>query len=124
MRELGDYVRQQREMARLSVRQLSAVAGVSNPYLSQIERGLRKPSGEVLHALARGLRISAESLYVKAGLLDPPTAVPAPVGEVRAALGADPLLTDHQRQTLIGLYESFVGPGKGPADDTRPDVQR
>lgn len=122
MRELGAYVRQQRETARLSVRQLSAVAGVSNPYLSQIERGLRKPSAEVLHALARGLRISAESLYVKAGLLDPPASGPG--GEVRSALGADPLLTDHQRQTLIRLYESFVGPAKGPAETPRPHVQR
>ena len=70
MRGLGEYVREQRENAQLSVRQLSAAAGISNPYLSQIERGLRRPSAEILNSLAKGLQISAESLYVQAGLLD------------------------------------------------------
>jgi len=100
--DLGDYLREQREAAKLSVRQLSVLAGVSNPYLSQIERGLRKPSAEVLQQLAKGLRISAEALYVRAGILD---------GEgrpdVELAIGSDPRLTDRQRRALLDIYASF-----------------
>lgn len=113
VRELGDYLREQRELAQLSVRQLSADAGISNPYLSQIERGLRKPSAEILQALASGLRISAESLYIRAGLLEPregptPTPQPEPVSQVPDAIRADPRLTDQQRQLMLDLYESYV----------------
>lgn len=117
MHELGGYLREQRESAQLSVRQLSAVTGISNPYLSQIERGLRRPSAEILHALARGLRISAESLYVRAGLLDPPSReVSACSGDVRAALSSDPCLTDRQRRIMLDLYDSFVSQQQAGAD--------
>ncbi|WP_226913555.1 helix-turn-helix domain-containing protein [Gephyromycinifex aptenodytis] len=109
MRELGEYLREQREHAQLSVRQLSAMAGVSNPYLSQIERGLKKPSAEILQALAKGLQISAESLYVRAGLLDG-TSEAAGL-DVRQALKNDVFLTERQRRLMIDLYDSFV-----PAD--------
>lgn len=114
MRELGDYLREQREHAQLSVRQLSAVAGISNPYLSQIERGLKKPSAEILQALAKGLQISAESLYVRAGLLDATTAPPGI--DVRHALKLDRHLTDRQRRLMLDLYDSFV-PQESPPED-------
>ncbi len=106
MRELGEYVREQRENAHLSVRQLSAVAGISNPYLSQIERGLRRPSAEILNSLAKGLQISAESLYVRAGLLDDTRESSAV--DVRLALSLDRHLTDRQRRIMLDLYDSFV----------------
>lgn len=118
MRELGEYLREQREHAQLSVRQLSAVAGVSNPYLSQIERGLKRPSAEILQALSRGLKISAESLYVRAGLLD--GAVEAPSVDVRQALMNDPHLTQRQRRLMVDLYDSFVPVG---ADEVQPQSQ-
>jgi transcriptional regulator with XRE-family HTH domain len=103
MNTIGDYIRQQREQARISVRQLAEAAGVSNPYLSQIERGLRKPSAEILQQIAKGLRISAEALYVQAGILEDR---PADSG-VRSALLTDPVLTERQKQVLIEIYESF-----------------
>lgn len=107
---LGDYLREQRQAARLSVRQLSELAGVSNPYLSQIERGLKKPSAEILNQLAKGLQVSAESLYVKAGLLDQGDA-DAPAGpDTRTVIKADPRLTSRQKSTLLDIYDSFVGP--------------
>ena len=102
---LGDYLREQRLAAKLSLRQLAEQAGVSNPYLSQIERGLRKPSAEVLQQLAKALRVSAETLYVRAGLLtDDDAAAPS----VREAIGRDPLLTPEQKQVLLGVYDSYV----------------
>ncbi len=101
--ELGDYLREQRQHARLSLRQLAAVAGVSNPYLSQVERGLRKPSAEVLNQLAKGLRISAEALYERAGLLEPDVDRPS----VREAVLADPQLTERQRRVLLDVYDVF-----------------
>ena len=108
--DLGGYLREQRQAAQLSLRQLSEVAGVSNPYLSQIERGLKKPSAEILQQLARGLRISAESLYVRAGILEEQADHgDAPVVDVRAAVLADRRLTDRQRSVLLDVYESFVG---------------
>lgn len=108
--DLGGYLREQRQAAQLSLRQLSEVAGVSNPYLSQIERGLKKPSAEILQQLARGLRISAESLYVRAGILEEQAEHgDAPVVDVRAAVLADRRLTDRQRSVLLDVYESFVG---------------
>lgn len=101
-RDIGQYIRQQRENARISLRQLSKLAGVSNPYLSQIERGSRKPSAEILQQIAKGLRISAEALYVQAGILDVPTG-----GPVADAIRADDELTERQKQVLLDVYESF-----------------
>jgi transcriptional regulator with XRE-family HTH domain len=103
MSTIGDYIKAQREQARISLRQLADSAGVSNPYLSQIERGLRKPSAEILQQIAKGLRISAEALYVQAGILEDR---PADSG-VRSALLTDPQLTERQKQVLIEIYESF-----------------
>ena len=103
VKSIGDYIREQREQARISVRQLAQQAGVSNPYLSQIERGLRKPSADILQQFAKGLRISAEALYVQAGILEDR---PGDSG-VRSALLADPELSERQKQVLIEIYESF-----------------
>jgi transcriptional regulator with XRE-family HTH domain len=103
MNSIGEYIREQREQAKISLRQLSQAAGVSNPYLSQIERGLRKPSAEILQQIAKGLRISAEALYVQAGILEDQ---PADSG-VRSALLAEPGLSERQKQVLIEIYESF-----------------
>ena len=105
---LGEYLREQRTTARLSLRQLSELAGVSNPYLSQIERGLKRPSAEILQQLAKGLEVSAESLYVKAGILDAEVATHNPAHDVRDAIAADPALTQRQRKTLLDIYESYV----------------
>ena len=105
---LGEYLREQRTSARLSLRQLSELAGVSNPYLSQIERGLKRPSAEILQQLAKGLEVSAESLYVKAGILDAEVAPHTPVHDVRDAIAADPALTARQKKTLLDIYESYV----------------
>src|ERR1700759_1758102 len=100
---IGEYIRQQREQAKISMRQLAQSAGGSNPYLSQIERGLRKPSADILQQIAKGLRISAEALYVQAGILEDR---PADSG-VRSALLAAPELSERQKQVLIEIYESF-----------------
>ena len=103
--DLGAYLREQRESAQLSLRQLAEMAGVSNPYLSQIERGLRRPSADVLQQIAKALKISVETLYVRAGILaDEETEA---IG-VREAIGSDPLLTPEQKQALLNVYESFV----------------
>jgi transcriptional regulator with XRE-family HTH domain len=103
VRDLGLFIREQRRTAEVSLRQLAKQAGVSNPYLSQIERGLRKPSAEILQQIARGLRISAEALYVQAGILD------ERVGgmEVSEAVMADPYLHERQKQVLLDIYDSF-----------------
>jgi len=100
---IGEYIRQQREQAKISLRQLASAAGVSNPYLSQIERGLRRPSAEILQQIAKGLRISAEALYVQAGILEERR----PDSGVRAAVLADPELAERQKQVLLEIYESF-----------------
>ena len=100
---IGEYIRQQREQAKISLRQLASAAGVSNPYLSQIERGMRRPSAEILQQIAKGLRISAEALYVQAGILEDRR----PDSGVRAAVLADPELTERQKQVLLEIYESF-----------------
>ncbi len=100
---IGEYIKDQREQAKISLRQLAAAAGVSNPYLSQIERGLRRPSAEILQQIAKGLRISAEALYVQAGILEDR---PADSG-VRAAVLAEPELTERQKQVLLEIYDSF-----------------
>jgi transcriptional regulator with XRE-family HTH domain len=104
LHDLGEFIRDQRRNARLSLRKLSEAAGISNPYLSQIERGLRKPSAEILQAIAKGLRISAETLYVRAGILDERTD-DAP--DVVDALLNDPTLNDRQKQALVEIYRSF-----------------
>ncbi len=100
--KVGDFIREQRETAKISLRELAKSAGVSNPYLSQIERGLRKPSAEILQQIAKGLRISAEALYIQAGILDEREASPV----VDAVLG-DETLTERQRQVLLEIYDSF-----------------
>jgi transcriptional regulator with XRE-family HTH domain len=100
---IGEYIRQQREQAKISMRQLASAAGVSNPYLSQIERGLRRPSAEILQQIAKGLRISAEALYVQAGILEDRQSDSG----VRTAVLADPVLTERQKQVLLEIYESF-----------------
>lgn len=119
--DLGAYLREQREAAQLSLRQLADLAGVSNPYLSQIERGLKKPSAEILQQIAKALEVSAESLYVRAGILDErsPHHVGAAVGtDVLSAIAADPVLTDRQRGVLVEIYQSFVGAVAGPDSQT------
>jgi transcriptional regulator with XRE-family HTH domain len=103
---LGTYLREQRVAAELSLRQLAEQAGVSNPYLSQIERGLRRPSAEVLQALAKALRISAEQVYVQAGILNPDD---DQVRSVELAILGDPLLSERQKQALLEVYEAFRG---------------
>ena len=100
--DIGGYIRAQRESAKVSLRQLARSAGVSNPYLSQIERGLRTPSAEILQQIARGLRISAEALYVRAGILEE-----RPAGAVVDAILVDPDLSERHKQVLLDVYRSF-----------------
>jgi transcriptional regulator with XRE-family HTH domain len=109
---LGDYLREQRVSSRLSLRQLAEQAGVSNPYLSQIERGLRRPSAEVLQQLAKALRISAEQLYLRAGIVSPDEGVG---GSVELAVLGDPVLSERQKQTLLDVYASFLALNAGSA---------
>lgn len=104
VREVGNFIREQRQTARLSLRNLSKLAGVSNPYLSQIERGLRRPSAEILQAIAKALRISAETLYVKAGILEDRGSDQDLVGDILR----DRAVTEKQKQLLIQIYQSFV----------------
>src|SRR5438270_13678913 len=104
MRDLGEFIREQRNVARLSLRKLSDMAGISNPYLSQIERGLRKPSAEILQQIAKALRISAETLYVRAGILEERDGDES----VIEAVLADAWLTQDQKQSLLTVYRSFV----------------
>jgi transcriptional regulator with XRE-family HTH domain len=103
---LGEYLREQRRQAQMSLRQLAEQADVSNPYLSQIERGLRRPSAEVLSQIAKALRISAESLYVRAGILDLDE---SGARMVEDAIALDPRLTERQKTALLDIYRSFVG---------------
>ena len=107
---LGEYLKEQRTTAQLSLRQLAEQAGVSNPYLSQIERGLRKPSAEVLQQIAKALRISAEQLYLRAGIVSP---VEGGAGSVELAVLADPNLTERQKQSLLEVYASFLALNNG-----------
>ena len=102
---LGDFIRNQRELGSMSVRRLAQLAGVSNPYLSQIERGLRNPSAEILQQIATALKISVETLYVRAGFL---TGNPSADIGVREAIGRDPALTTEQKQALVNVYDSFI----------------
>ena len=115
LHDVGEFIRQQRENAQQSIRDLARSAGVSNPYLSQIERGLRKPSAEILQAIAKGLHISAETLYVRAGILDEHEEA-----DLEEHIQRDPGLTDRQKQTLIEIYRSFTreaAAGGPPGDD-------
>ena len=100
--DLGLFIREQRRNARLSLRKLSDLSGISNPYLSQIERGLRKPSAEILQAIAKALRISAETLYVRAGILDEDRE-----HDLVAEILKDTSITERQKQVLIDIYRSF-----------------
>jgi transcriptional regulator with XRE-family HTH domain len=106
LRDLGAFIRDQRRNASLSLRSLSERAGVSNPYLSQIERGLRKPSAEILQQIAKALRISAETLYVRAGILDPRE---EQAHDLEHEILRDPTLNDRQKQALVEVYRSFQG---------------
>ena len=101
--DLGEFIREQRNVGQMSLRKLSEVAGVSNPYLSQIERGLRKPSAEILQSIARALEISAETLYVRAGILDEP----GDEIDLIAMIRRDSHLTEEQKKTIVRIYESF-----------------
>lgn len=112
VRDLGGFIREQREAAQLSVRHLAKRAGVSNPYLSQIERGLRKPSAEILQSIASALRISAETLYVKAGILEERQT------DLASAILSDQTLTEKQRRALLEIYRSFTA-GHDDVDTTR-----
>lgn len=121
--DVGEFIKSQRETARMSVRRLADLAGVSNPYLSQIERGLRKPSADILQQIAKALQISAETLYVRAGFLSDD----AERGDlsVRDAIARDPELTPEQRHALLNVYESFVASSRDQrsadaADEGRP----
>jgi transcriptional regulator with XRE-family HTH domain len=102
-RDLGEFIRDQRRVGHLSLRKLSEMAGISNPYLSQIERGLRKPSAEILQQIARALEISSETLYVRAGILEERSGTADLVGEIRR----DPFINEDQKKTLIRIYDSF-----------------
>jgi transcriptional regulator with XRE-family HTH domain len=122
-RDLGSFIREQRGTARLSLRRLSELAGISNPYLSQIERGLRRPSAEILQQIAKALRISAETLYVQAGILDAPDGTP----DLTRLILADQSISEEQKQALVRIYLSFrreyeeehgvAVPDAAPADD-------
>lgn len=114
--DIGGFIRAQREAAQVSVRQLAEKAGVSNPYLSQIERGLRRPSAEVLNQIAKALRVSAEVLYVRAGILDRDDASP-----VRDAVIADTVINERQKQVLLDVYASFVQQNTGTEESAEPN---
>lgn len=107
---LGEYIRRQRELSAMSMREFARLAGISNPYLSQIERGLRAPSEQVLHAIANTLKVSADTLYEQAGV---PVEPDGP-SQVVAAIRQDPRLSGRQRQALIQVYEAFVAVGARP----------
>ena len=114
LRDLGEFIRDQRNRDRLSLRKLSELAGISNPYLSQIERGLRKPSAEILQGIAKGLQISAETLYVRAGILDE-----SAESDVEAAIRAAAAITERQKQTLLEIYQSFRATQTDTSGDAR-----
>jgi transcriptional regulator with XRE-family HTH domain len=113
--DIGSFIRAQREAAQVSVRQLAEKAGVSNPYLSQIERGLRKPSADVLNQIAKALRVSAEVLYVQAGILEPSES-----SEVRDAIITDTAITERQKQVLLDIYTSFVQQNEAAREEIAP----
>jgi len=110
--DIGSFIRSQRELAQVSVRQLAERSGVSNPYLSQVERGLRKPSADVLNQIAKALRVSAEVLYVRAGILEPGEA-----SQVRDAIVTDTAITERQKQVLLDIYASFAHQNEAALDE-------
>lgn len=121
LNELGSFIREQRSSARLSLRRLSELAGISNPYLSQIERGLRRPSAEILQQIAKALRISAETLYVQAGILERPDGDT----DLTRHIFADHHLTEDQRQAMMQIYLSFRHENEdldGPISVGEPDA--
>jgi transcriptional regulator with XRE-family HTH domain len=121
-RDLGEFIRDQRRVGHLSLRKLSEMAGISNPYLSQIERGLRKPSAEILQQIARALEISSETLYVRAGILEERIG-----GDLVAEIRRDPELSEEQKKTLIRIYTSFRHEnegGSGTAEEELADAER
>jgi transcriptional regulator with XRE-family HTH domain len=132
VRELGDYIREQRQASSISLRQLARLANVSNPYLSQIERGLRKPSAEILQQIAKALRISAEALYVQAGILDEREGDT----DVPGAILRDEWINERQKQVLLEIYDSFrkendaarqaaeAEAGTAQAGDAEPEVPK
>lgn len=107
--DLGAFIAEQRKAAQLSLRKLGERAGISNPYLSQVERGLRRPSADILQRIAKALEISAETLYVRAGILDQATEE-----DLAAQIRRDPSLTEEQKRTLVHIYESFRAEGDQP----------
>ena len=117
LHDVGEFIRQQRENAQQSIRDLARSAGVSNPYLSQIERGIRRPSADILQQIARALEISAETLYVRAGILD---GTPPETSSVPEAINYDERLTPEQKQSLLSVYRSFVGSQETTAPVTDP----
>ena len=114
---MGEYIADRRRAAELTLRQLAELTGVSNPYLSQIERGLRRPSADVLQQLSRALRVSAESLYVRAGILDPDEHT---ASSVERALLADPAISERHKQVLLDVYRSFVAEDAAPPSGDQP----
>ncbi len=116
-RDLGEFIREQRRIGHLSLRKLSEMAGISNPYLSQIERGLRKPSAEILQQIARALSISAETLYVRAGILEAREGDTDLVTEIRR----DPWLSEEQKKTLVQIYETFRAERRAAGHGPRPE---
>jgi transcriptional regulator with XRE-family HTH domain len=117
--ELGAYIRTKRTVEKLSLRGMSALAGVSIPYLSQVERGLRRPSAEILQAIAKALRVSAETLYVKAGILEE-----REVADVVGAVMADPAITERQKEALVQIYRAFRDEtGRAPAVEVTPGAR-
>ena len=116
--DLGSFIREQRQLGRMSLRKLSEVAGISNPYLSQIERGLRKPSADILQQIAKALRISAETLYVRAGILEERESEE----DVAMAVLRDARLTEEQKQALLRIYRSFVAETKAEAVIPSPEA--
>src|SRR5256714_6287878 len=117
IRQLGEFIRNQRKGARLSLKSVSAVAGVSIPYLSQIERGLRRPSADILQAIAKALRISAETLYVQAGILED-----RPTPDVVGAIMGDPAISERHKQALVQIYDAFRDEARVASPDGRPEV--
>ena len=107
-RGLGEFIKAQRELANLSLRQLSEIAKVSNPYLSQVERGMYKPSADVLKSIAEALHISAETMFAQAGLLDPESRDSGGNSSVEDAIRLDGRLSNDQKETLIRIYKGFV----------------
>lgn len=112
--DIGSFIRSQRETAHVSMRQLAERSGVSNPYLSQVERGLRKPSADVLSQIAKALRVSAEVLYVRAGILEP-----SETSQVRDAIITDTAITERQKQILLDIYASFTHQNEATREEVR-----